>query len=92
MASGWSQTAVSASEYFSFMSSPCEHSLARDCGKEHAKVGSELGQESQLSHSAQSLLVSLSPQKQERASGLAVKVLQRDKQGQGKAPQNTFPT
>lgn len=81
MAPGWSQAAVSASEYVSFMSCPCEHSLAHEYGKEYAKVGLELGQESQLSYSAQSLLVSLSPQKQERASGLAVKVLQRDKQG-----------
>lgn len=92
MAPGCCQTAVSASEYFSFMSSPCEHSFAHGCGKEYAKVGWELGQESQLSYSAQCLLVSLSPQKQGRASGLAVKVLQRDKQGQGKAPQNTFLT
>ncbi|KAF6357086.1 hypothetical protein mRhiFer1_010010 [Rhinolophus ferrumequinum] len=33
MAPGWSQTAVSASEYVSFMSCPGEHSLAHEYGK-----------------------------------------------------------
>ena len=60
---------TSTSEYFSCVTSSSDLSQHEKYGGEYIKAGSELGQEMQLSFSAQSLLISLSHQKQERDSG-----------------------